>query len=78
MAAEPAAEVFRFNVRCMLDDKGLSISDLARGIGTSPASVSNVLSGKEGVTVSRAERIAKFLGFSLASMLVEKFSRQSA
>lgn len=78
MPSSKAADVFRHNVRLLMDDNGLTITALAEKIGTSRAGVSRILSGDDGVTLDRAERIATALGFPLASLLTEKISRQPA
>lgn len=65
-----AAEIFRTNVRNVMDERGLKIAELARAIGTARPSMSRILSGKERVTLDRAERIAHELRVELADLLL--------
>lgn len=78
MAISPASEIFRHNVRVILNDKKLSISAAAAEMGISRPGLSNVLSGKEGLTFERAETIANYLGYELSQLIIEKIRRQPA
>lgn len=74
-----AFETFRANLRSIMDERDLTIQDLAELIGTSRPGLSRILSGAECVTLTRAERIANTLKVSLTDLLTaEKKSRQSA
>ena len=73
--AKKAIDVFRKNVRMVLDAHEMTITDLADKVGTSRPSISFILSGSEGVSINRAERISKALGFKLSDMLSSDFSR---
>ena len=72
--AKHAADLFRERVRSMMDDRHLTITDLAEAIGTSRPSMSRILSGDENVTIERAERIAKFFQKPLAVFFSEKLA----
>lgn len=71
MSQPGAAEVFRERVLELLKEQGVSISELARRVGTSQSGMSRILNGHEGVGLDRAERIADALGTSLAEILQE-------
>lgn len=73
MPDSPAAEVFCHNVRTVMKDKDLSISKFAKQMNITRPGLSSVLSGKERVTLERAERIAKALGIPLVALLSDKF-----
>ncbi len=70
-----AAEIFRRNVRLIIDEKGETINHLAIAVGTSRPAMSRILSGIDGVTLDRAERIARALEIPLASLLEENFRK---
>lgn len=57
-----------------MDESNITITELAERVGTSRSAMSCILSGRDGVTLERAERIAKSLGVSLSEILGEKFS----
>lgn len=65
------SEIFRTNVRNAMDAKSISITELARRIGTARPTMSRVLSGSEAVTLERADRIAHAVGERLESLLIE-------
>lgn len=66
-----ATEIFRINVREAMNQKGFTIAKLAERVGTSASGISCILSGKDGVTIARAERIAKCLEVELSDLLKE-------
>lgn len=65
-----ATELFRTNVRETMNRKGLTIAKLASLAGTSASGMSCILSGKDGVTLERAERIATALESPLVALLL--------
>lgn len=65
----PAAQAFRENLRNILDERDMTMTELAEAIGTSRAGISRILSGTDGVTLSRAERIAQALKVTLTDLL---------
>ena len=69
--AIPAADIFRKNVRRLMDESEINITALAERVGTSRPGMSRILSGIDGVTIERAERIAKALKTSLPDLLSE-------
>lgn len=69
-AKSPAAEAFRKNVREIMDERGLTITQVAELTGISRPGVSRILSGTEGVTLHRAERIATVLSVPLTELLI--------
>lgn len=64
-----SAEFFRINVTAALNEKGWSITELAEAIGSSRPGVSRIIHGHDGVTIERADRIAKALGKQLSHLL---------
>lgn len=70
--SSPASELFRKNLLAVLRERGMSQNDLAELIGTSRPAISKIISGVEGVTLDRADRIATALGFTLSELLEEK------
>jgi len=62
---------FSNNVLSVLQDRGLTIQDLAERCEMDRSNLSKVLRAKEGCTLDRAEKIAIALGIPL-SKLVEK------
>lgn len=71
-----AVNIFRANVRAVMAQQGLTITELAEKAGTSRPGMSRILSGDDGVTITRAERIANALGVPLPALLstVEKIA----
>jgi transcriptional regulator with XRE-family HTH domain len=65
----PALRWFRSNLRTRLDERGMSQSELAEKIGTKPANISRILSGKEDPSIPRAEKIANAVGSRLSHLL---------
>lgn len=66
-----APDVFRTNVRKIMDANGVTMTELAARVGTSRPGVSRILSGEDNVTLPRADRIAKALGCKLTDLLTE-------
>lgn len=66
-----AAEVFRANVKLVMEDRGLTITQLAADSGTSRPGLSRILSAKDGVTLERADSISQALGVPLRELLSE-------
>ena len=56
-------------VRAARASKGLSLRDLARVLGVSPATLSQIENGRTGLTVSRLSRIADVLDLTVAQIL---------
>ena len=44
---QPAADRFRATVRKLMDERGVTIADLARSIGSARPGISRVLAGKD-------------------------------
>lgn len=72
MPATGASDVFRENLAIILKEQGVSMSELARRIGTAQANISRIIHGKEQVTIDRAQRIAEALDVSLREILTER------
>ena len=72
-----ASEVFRKNLKSIIDAQEMTITELAEKVVTSRPSISFILSGDEGVTLDRAERIAKAVGYNLSDLLSKDFKKKS-
>lgn len=74
-----AAKTFVANVKNRMGELEITGVELARKLKITPTAVYYVLSGKERVTLDRAERIASALETPLASLLIEpkKFEKVS-
>jgi transcriptional regulator with XRE-family HTH domain len=66
-----AAELFRCNVKRILHSRHLTITQLAADSNTSRPGLSRILSAKDGVTLERADAIAKALNIPLRELLSE-------
>lgn len=64
--------MFRKSVRQVMDQQDLTITELAERVGTSRSGMSCILSGKDGVTIERADRIAKALDVKLSDLISGK------
>lgn len=69
-------QTFRHNVKAMLDVRDMSQQALADAIGCSRSNISRLLNGDEGVTIERADKIAKAVGMPLSVLLGEKIRNQ--
>jgi len=58
-------------VKCLVEELGLSLSDVARAAGVSPAAVSQWLSGKNAPTADKLERMYQSLGETMERCLPE-------
>lgn len=67
-----ASELFRRNLQTVLHEQGMSQATLAELVGTSRPGITRIISGIDGVTIERADRIATALGFTLSELLEEK------
>ena len=67
-----SAKRFSRNVRAILAARGLTVTEAAKRAGLARPGYSKILAGKEGVTLDRAERIARSLRVPLPRLL-EKF-----
>ena len=72
MARLTAMQIFIRNLERIRVDRGLTQTDLAEILGTKQPSISRLLRGEEDVTLSRAEKIAKSLGLTLADLVLEE------
>lgn len=71
MRLMPKAEkIFRQNMRAVMQLEGITMEALAVAVGTKQPNISRILSGKEGLSLERAERISLALGSSLRDMLM--------
>jgi transcriptional regulator with XRE-family HTH domain len=62
-------EIFVANVNALVDGGEISISEIARRAGVNRVNVSLLLSGKQGVTIERAEKIAKAIALPLEDLI---------
>lgn len=68
-ANSPESDAFRSNVLRLMDEREVSLRDIASEIGGDFASLHRLLNGKQDCTISRASRIAKFFGVPLGDLL---------
>ena len=68
-SSEMADDAIGAQVRAVRVSKGISLRSLARAIGVSPATLSQVEHGRTGLSVPRLGRIADALGVSVAHIL---------
>jgi plasmid maintenance system antidote protein VapI len=61
-----------------MDTLGVTITGMAEDLKMSRPGLSRVLNGHEDLTLTRAEKIARFLDTDLADLLSQKKSRQPA
>jgi len=64
-----ASDLFVHNLKYVMDSQSITTAELARRLNVKRPSVSVVVSGQEGVTLDRAGRIAKAVGYPLASLI---------
>lgn len=67
--SSPAMEAFRTNVKRLVDDGKISVSEIARRSGMSRPSLSRMLNGEEVVSIPRAEAISHAVGVELAKLI---------
>lgn len=77
MAESDAMNQFAQQIREIIEQQGLTLTAAAQAIGMDRGNLSRILSGKEGVTLDRAERIANAFGGTLC-VKVEKLTKNSA
>jgi transcriptional regulator with XRE-family HTH domain len=65
--------VFSTNIRQCLKAYGWTARDLCDATGIQEANMSRILNGKEGVSIERADKIAKALEVPLSDLLSESF-----
>ena len=71
MAAKPA-DTFRRNLARLLEERGMTMNELALLAETKRPAISRILSGKEQVTLERAGRIAKALKVDLVDLIATR------
>lgn len=64
-----ALNSFRRNVKTLLDEHQITLTQMAADIGMSRPGLSRVIHGHDGVTLDRAEKIADYLGVSLSDLI---------
>lgn len=70
--AEPSCtpnEIFSRNAAGLLRKSGMTQSELGNMLGVTQSCVSQILSGRENLTLDRAERVANCLGVELSVIL---------
>jgi transcriptional regulator with XRE-family HTH domain len=64
-----SAQKFGENMKKIRLEKGMSQGDICRALGLDRAYISNVENGKQNLTLSTMEKVAKVLGVSLDQLL---------
>lgn len=67
-----ASEIFCQNLKDVVEQRHLKISELAKMVGIARPTMSDIINGKENVTLNRAQRIAQAIDVPLTSLLEEK------
>lgn len=70
-------ESFIDKVKSVMSDCGVSQAELARRLSISRQAVFHMLSGEDGITFDRAERVADALGFELEFDMKQAISKKS-
>ena len=71
MATVAAIENFRENVRAIMDDRGISQTELATAIHSKQAYIARILTGKIDPSMGQCEKIAKAIDVPLTVLLAE-------
>ena len=66
---KPAAQKFGENMKKIRLEKGMSQGDICRELGLDRAYISNVENGKQNLTISTMEKVAKVLEVSVSQLL---------
>jgi len=66
--AKTAAQKFGENMKKIRLEKGMSQGDICRSVDLDRAYVSNVENGKQNLTISTMEKVAKALGVSIDTL----------
>jgi transcriptional regulator with XRE-family HTH domain len=69
MQSIKASDRFRFNCRAHLQSKDMTVQGMCRDIGISAPSFFRFLSGKSGIGLDHADRIAGGIGVPLSDLL---------
>ena len=67
--AKSTAQKFGENMKKIRTDKGMSQGDICRELGLDRAYISNVENGKQNLTISTMEKVAKALGVNVDTLL---------
>jgi len=66
-----ASEIFCQNLKDVVEQRRLKISELAKMVGIARPTMSDIINGKENVTLNRAQRIAQAIDVPLTTLLEE-------
>lgn len=75
MAQSDAMRQLQKNLALLLRSRSMTQRDLAERTSIRQANISRILSGKENVTLDRAERLAKAFDLSLPEMLSDNLEK---
>lgn len=67
--SKTSAQKFGENMKKIRLEKGMSQGDICRALGLDRAYISNVENGKQNLTLSTMEKVAKVLGVSVDQLL---------
>lgn len=67
--AKTTAQKFGENMKKIRLEKGMSQGDICRALGLDRAYISNVENGKQNLTISTMEKVAKALGVGVDDLL---------
>tara|TARA_Y100000389_G_C16965282_1_gene273055 strand:- start:232 stop:441 length:210 start_codon:yes stop_codon:yes gene_type:complete len=67
--SKTTAQKFGENMKKIRLEKGMSQGDICRSLGLDRAYISNVENGKQNLTISTMEKVAKALGVTIDTLL---------
>jgi transcriptional regulator with XRE-family HTH domain len=67
--SKTTSQKFGENMKKIRLEKGMSQGDICRSLGLDRAYISNVENGKQNLTISTMEKVAKALGVSIDTLL---------
>lgn len=65
-----------FRIREILIEKGMTNADLQKKLGVSKQYISNIINGRQNVSVPKLQEIANALGVNISELFVESFSEK--
>lgn len=70
--------MIQLRIKEILKEKNMSVSELAHRMGKSQPYISNVINGKQGVSIRILQKIAGVLGVPIASLFADYVQTMSS